>query len=159
MGAAASSPKPAGVYTVAWNDALDHLDPAACPTLHALRNNSPQRPRPTNSSTGWSSSPDLSIHTADPPQATCRARKRLPDLRSKPLAAVCRKGPRCRLGARTSMDLFDRVSLTSLVRKYGHYAWALNGMATPVPYRGRVGRVSRSFDCQLEVVPVDLDLT
>ena len=32
-------------------------------------------------------------------------------------------------------------------------------MATPVPYRGRVGRVSRSFDCQLEVVPVDLDLT
>jgi hypothetical protein len=25
--------------------------------------------------------------------------------------------------------------------------------------RGRVGRVSRSFDCQLEIVPVDLDLT
>jgi hypothetical protein len=24
---------------------------------------------------------------------------------------------------------------------------------------GRVGRVSRSFDCQLEVVSVDLDLT
>ena len=25
--------------------------------------------------------------------------------------------------------------------------------------RGRVGRISRSFDCQLEVVPIDLDLT
>src|SRR5215211_1040007 len=45
-----------------------------------LGNNSPQRPRPTNSSTGWSSSPDPSIHPADPPQATRRARKRLPDL-------------------------------------------------------------------------------
>jgi hypothetical protein len=30
------------------------------------------------------------------------------------------------------MDLFDQVSLTSLVSKYGHYAWALNGMATLV---------------------------
>jgi hypothetical protein len=35
----------------------------------------------------------------------------------------------------------------------------INGMATPVPYHGRVDRVSRSFDCQLEVVPVDFDLT
>jgi hypothetical protein len=38
-------------------------------------------------------------------------------------------------------------------------AWVVIGMATPVPSRGRVGRVSRSFDCQLEIVPVDLDLT
>ena len=29
---------------------------------------------------------------------------------------------------------------------------------TSIPYRGRVGRASRSFDGQLEVVPVDLDL-
>jgi TetR/AcrR family tetracycline transcriptional repressor len=29
--------QPAGAYTAAWNDALDHLDPAAYPTLHALR--------------------------------------------------------------------------------------------------------------------------
>jgi hypothetical protein len=57
------------------------------------------------------------------------------------------------------MDLFDRISLTSLVSKVWPLCVALNGMATPVPYRGRVGRVSRSFDCQLEVVPVDLDLT
>jgi hypothetical protein len=32
-------------------------------------------------------------------------------------------------------------------------------MERPRQYRGRVGRASRSFDCQLEVVPVDLDLT
>ena len=28
---------PAAAYTAAWNDAVDHLDPAAYPTLHALR--------------------------------------------------------------------------------------------------------------------------
>ena len=38
-------------------------------------------------------------------------------------------------------------------------ATAVNGMPTPAPYRGRVGGVSRSFDCQLEILPVDLDLT
>jgi AcrR family transcriptional regulator len=29
--------QPAAAYTTAWNDALDRLDPAAYPTLHALR--------------------------------------------------------------------------------------------------------------------------
>ncbi len=29
--------QPAKTYTAAWNDALDHLDPAAYPNLHALR--------------------------------------------------------------------------------------------------------------------------
>jgi len=29
--------QPAATYTTAWNDALDRLDPAAYPTLHALR--------------------------------------------------------------------------------------------------------------------------
>ena len=29
--------QPAAAYAAAWNDALDHLDPGAYPTLHALR--------------------------------------------------------------------------------------------------------------------------
>ena len=43
-------------------------------------------------------------------------------------------------------------------RRYGHYAWAVNGASAHS--RLSVGRPrSRSFDCQLEVVPVDVDLT
>jgi hypothetical protein len=36
---------------------------------------------------------------------------------------------------------------------------AVDGVATPVPYLCRSASVSRGFDCQLEVVPVDVDLT
>ena len=52
-----------------------------------------------------------------------------------------------------------RVLDAAEFRSYGHYTWEVNGVATPIPYLLSVGRVSRSFDCQLEVVPVDVDLT
>jgi hypothetical protein len=64
-----------------------------------------------------------------------------PKLRPRPLAAACRKGRAVSAGCSHVNGFVDRVSVTSLVSKYGHYAGALNGMATPVPYRGRVGRV------------------
>jgi hypothetical protein len=55
-------------------------------------------------------------------------------------------------------DTDTRRTLT-LGGKSGRFPRPKVGMATPVPYRDRVGYVSRSFDSQLEVVPVDLDLT
>ena len=52
-----------------------------------------------------------------------------------------------------------RVLDAAEFRSYSHYTREVNGVATPIPYLLSVGRVSRSFDCQLEVVPVDVDLT
>jgi hypothetical protein len=52
-------------------------------------------------------------------------------------------------------ERLDESGFEGMATMRGRSQW----MATPVPYRGRVARVSRSLDCQLEVVPVDLDLT